>query len=98
MKDELGVQRLDHLVSTVKAAAGFTPLGGLLSEVVGVVIPQQRMDRLVAFARELDARLENVKADLVKLSLANEHFSDLLEESVRQAARSLSQERREYIA
>ena len=52
-----------------------------------------------SFAEELDRRLRaHEAADGITDRLRNEHFADLLEEGIRQAARSLSDDRRQYLA
>jgi hypothetical protein len=72
--------------------------GSLLVELAGTVFPNQRMDRIVKYARVLEHKLSSLQQDFVRSQLTNENFTDLLEEGMRQAARSLSDERREYIA
>jgi len=97
--DALAVQKSDYVTSAAKAVLGVVPFAGsLLAEVAGTVIPNQRMDRIVRFAGVLEQRLSSLEQDFVRAQLNNEHFTDLLEEGLRQAARSLSDERREYIA
>ena len=46
----------------------------------------------------MQARISKLEESFVKANLTNENFTDLVEESLRQAARSLSDERREYIS
>jgi hypothetical protein len=85
---------------TLKSALGMIPLAGpFLSEIAGSIIPNQKVDRLIMFAAELDKRLSGLedKAQL-KQVIQNEEFTDLVEEGMRQASRSLSDERREYLA
>ena len=72
--------------------------GSLLSELAGTIIPNQRLDRISKFVLILEGKLSNLEQEFIHSQLVNEKFSDLLEESARQAARSLSDERREYIA
>lgn len=92
-------QRTDYVTSAAKAALGAVPfVGSLLVELAGVVIPNQRIDRIVKFATALEQRLSKIEQDFIKSQLQDEAFADLLEEGLRQAARSLSDERREYIA
>ena len=71
--------------------------GSLLAEIAGTVIPNQRIDRVVKFAAQLEAKLAALEQDFVRSQLTNENFTDLMEEGLRQAARSLSDERREHI-
>ena len=95
----LALRGPDYVVSAAKAVLGAAPfVGNLLGELVGVVIPNQRTDRLVKFAIELESRLVSLEDRARDQLRTNEHFSELLEEGLRQASRSLSDERREYIA
>ena len=50
------------------------------------------------FAAALESKLAALEQDFVRSQLTNENFTDLMEEGLRQAARSLSDERREHIA
>ncbi|MDQ3126100.1 MAG: hypothetical protein M3Q74_10930, partial [Pseudomonadota bacterium] len=48
---------------TVKGVLGMIPgLGGLLAEVAGQFIPQQRLERLEVYGRHLSARLDPANA------------------------------------
>lgn len=89
----------DYVASAAKAVLGAVPFAGsLLAELAGSVIPNQRIDRLAKFALALEARLSELDQAHVRAQLADENFTDLAEEGVRQAARSLSDERRQYLA
>lgn len=97
-QDHLQSNRSDYVASAAKAALGTVPIfGSLLSELAGTVIPNQRTDRIVKFAHLLEFRLSNLE-EFVRTQFSDEQFTDLLEEGLRQSARSLSDERREYIA
>lgn len=89
----------DYVASAAKAALGAVPfVGSLLSELAGTVIPNQRVDRVVKFAEQLERRLNDVQRDLIQASILDERFGELLEEALRQSSRSLSDQRREYLA
>lgn len=65
------------------------------------LIPHQREDRLAKFVEGLDGRLREIDEEhprLIKEALQDEHFVDLLLEGFRQAARSLSDDRRQYLS
>jgi hypothetical protein len=97
--DDLSIAAADIIASAIKSFVGAVPVAGpLFAEVVGLVIPQQRMDRIAAYAQSLDPRLARVEQQLIRSQLTNENFTDLIEESVRQAARAVSHDRREQIA
>jgi hypothetical protein len=96
---DLAVGSADYVASAAKAALGAVPFAGsLLAELAGAVIPNQRIERIVKFAAILEDRLSGLEQEFVQAQLKNEHFSDLVEEALRQSARSLSDERREQIA
>jgi len=95
----LKYQKSDFLTQLTKAGLGAVPfVGSLLSEVASSIIPNQRFDRVVAFAKKLEDKLEKLNKDFIHSQLADEAFVDVLEEGVMQAAKSVSDERREYIA
>lgn len=98
-KQSLSLAPVDHITSVVKGAVGVIPVAGpLLAEIAGTLIPNQRIDRLVKFAEQLGSRLSDIEADKLREHLTDENFTDAVEESMRQAARSTSDERRAYIA
>ena len=74
------------------------PISPFLSEAVGFVIPKQRMDRVAKFATVFEKKGETLDQEQIRAHLNNENFVGLLEDSVLEAARSLTDERREYIA
>ena len=97
--EDLKSRLADYSVAATRGAANLVPIvGPVLAEVLGVVIPQQRIDRIAKFAEELERRLSSVEINMLKSQLNNGEFTDLIEEGFRQAARSLSDERRQYIA
>ena len=96
----LDTRSADYVATALRAVMGSVPIvGPLFGELAGVVVPNQRMERIAKFAEELDRRLRVLEAaDDITDRLGNEHFADLLEEGIRQAARSLSDDRRQYLA
>ena len=96
---ELEIQTVDIVASAMKSALSLLPtMGPLMSELVGTIIPNQRFDRLVKYSIQLEKKTEKIDSALLKLALQNENFTELMEESLRQSARSLSDERRSYLA
>ena len=96
----LDTRSADYVATALRAVMGSVPIvGPLFGELAGVVVPNQRMERIAKFAEKLDRRLRVLEAaDDITDRLGNEHFADLLEEGIRQAARSLSDDRRQYLA
>jgi hypothetical protein len=96
---QLSPQATDYVTAAARAVLGMVPFAGsLLAELAGTIIPNQRIDRIAKFAKTLERKLLYLEQDFVRSQLVNESFTDLLEEGMRQAACSLSDERREYIA
>lgn len=99
LPEEIKTQAIDHIATGVKVALGAVPFAGsLLAEVAGAIIPNQRIDRLADFARKLEERIKSLEEAKVLSELADVEFTDLLEESMWQACRATTSERREYLA
>lgn len=99
MSVNLESNKNDLLVSAAKSIVGVVPIAGsLLSELVGNLIPNQRIDRLSNYVKELDERLSKIPIEKINSLLRNEEFIDLIEEGFIQAARAISNERRKYIS
>jgi len=89
----------DIKASLAKSVLGAVPLvGPFLSEVVGTVIPNQRVDRLGKFIQEVDKRLSRFEESYLNELIQDDECVDLIEESFFSASRGVSDERREYIA
>jgi hypothetical protein len=73
-------------------------VGSLISEIVGNIIPNQRVDRIDRFIQLLGQRLENLEKDFLDTRLKEPAAVDLLEDAFMQAARATNQERIEHIA
>lgn len=98
LKEDLENNKTDYLTSIAKATLGMVPyLGPFLSEIIGSIIPNQRMDRLSKYLVELNETLEKIPVEKLSIFLNNEAFLDLIEESFLQASRVLTEERRQYI-
>lgn len=88
----------DYVSAGARAIVGAAPfVGSLLAEIAGAVIPNQRIDRIAKFAQALEDKLGDIDQVLVRTKLADENFTDLMEEGLRLAARAVSEERREHL-
>jgi hypothetical protein len=97
--NSLAPQSADYLAAALKAILGAVPLAGsLLVELAENVIPNQRIDRVTKFVKILEKKIAHLEEVFVHSQLADESFTDLLEEALRQSVRSLTPERREYLA
>lgn len=98
-KVDLGTNKNDIAAAILKSCLGVIPgIGSALSEIVGFIIPNQKIDRIVEYVRILDTKISNIHIDIIDSIKNNEYFIDLMEESFIQASRAISNERREYIA
>lgn len=97
--DILKSKLLDYSVAAARGVANLVPIvGPIIAEIIAVRIPSQRVDRIAKFADELERRLSTLENGWSESQLGNEEVIDLIEEGIRQATHSLSDERREYIA
>ena len=97
--DNLKSSSVDYSVAIARSVVGLVPtFGPLLGELITVTIPNQRIDRVTKFAEVLESRLNEVEKCLLESNITDDEFTDLIEEGIRQAARSLSDKRRSYIA
>jgi hypothetical protein len=99
MDEELKPGKADLVTAGLKSIVGAIPLvGALVSEIVGSVIPNQRLDRMADFVADLGEKLQDLSEEQVRQQMWLEENVDLFEESVIQAARAMSPERRRQIA
>ncbi|MEO8496478.1 MAG: hypothetical protein ABI614_15525 [Planctomycetota bacterium] len=89
---------VDGVTSLSKSAIGVVPYAGtFFAEIVGHVIPNQRIDRIVRFIKKLDDRLRELEATLDE-RCNDPEVVDILEDSFFQAARAITDDRLDYIA
>lgn len=99
MSENITPNKVDILVSSAKSVLGVVPFAGpLLAELVGNLIPNQRVDRLTKYVQALEQKLSEIDRDKIDDALKDGEGVDLLEEGFIQASRSLTDERRKYIA
>lgn len=109
MKDKLSViqpdeitletNQADRAASFLKAVAGAAPVvGSLVTELITVTIPNQKQDRIIAFLKVLNDKVRYIEKDVLRQKMKGDGFTSLLEDALRQASRSLSPERRKYLA
>jgi hypothetical protein len=102
--DVIKTRAIDYVASGAKAIVGtvggaVVPFAGsFLAEIVGFVIPNQRMDRLADFTAKLEDRVKNIEKGKITSQFNDEEFTDLVEEALHQAARSTTEDRRRYLA
>ena len=69
-----------------------------MSELIGNLIPNQRIDRLVKYIIELERKLSDLSAERIRELLQGNECIDLFEEGFVQASRAITDERRTQIA
>lgn len=98
-KPNVNESKTDVAISVGMATLSLLPFAGpILAEIVGTLIPNQRLDRLARFAEILDEKLAELDEDVLEQKVRTEEFVDLFEDGAFQAARAMSDERRERIA
>lgn len=98
-ENKLNSNKTDLAAAFVKAGLGIIPYGGgFLAEILGSIIPNQRVDRIAAFCFELDLKLQDLPSEKTNSLLKNKEFIDFLEESFLQVSRAFTSERRDYIS
>lgn len=73
-------------------------VGPLAAEIVGAIIPNQRIDRIESLLRLLESKISEEDKEKVKQRVVSPESVDLIEDGFVQASRALSEERKEYIA
>ena len=73
-------------------------VGPSIAEIIGSVIPSQRIDRIASLLKALEAKIDPEVKAKVEAKMLEEKSIDLLEDGFLQAARALSEERIDYIA
>lgn len=91
----------DRLASVAKGVSGACPLiGPIISEAIGQLIPNQRLDRVISFLKTLEEDFAQVQFRLSRIerNSATPEGLDILEEGMLQAARSVSKDRQKWLA
>jgi len=95
----LETQATDALAAASRMVLGAVPvIGSALAEMATTIIPRQRMERVIDFAQKLYEKTKKLEASFIAAQLSDENFLDILEEGMSQAAKSVAEKRREYIA
>lgn len=99
--NELANNKIDYLTSIAKGVVSSCPLiGPIAAEAIGIIIPQQRLDRVAAFLKELDARVRILDNNFETFSrnARSAEGLEVLEDGLVQAGRSASTDRKERLA
>ena len=89
----------DIIAILTKGGLGAIPyLGPIAAEIIGNLIPNQRIDRIFSLLKTLESKIDEEEKSKVEKRMLEEKSIDLMEDGFMQAARALSEERIEYIA
>lgn len=95
----LGETWRDRSTALARGTIGMVPVAGaILAEIVEQIIPNQRLERLEAYVRFLNERLNTLPIDELRERMQQAANIDLFEAGAHQAVRALSEERKRYIA
>jgi hypothetical protein len=100
-KPILETNRTDIIAALARGVASACPIiGGLIAEAVNQIIPNQKVERVIDYLRLLDQKIAALNEDFGRVAdrLRDERGLDLFEDGILQAARAISQERREHLA
>jgi len=93
------VARRDVAVAISKGVFGAIPfVGPLAAEVIGILIPNQRVDRIEALLKALSAKVADFEEERLKKRFTEPGFIDVFEEGLVQASKALSDDRIQYVA
>lgn len=95
----MSTEKADVTTIVAKGLLGAIPfVGPLAAEIVGTIIPNQRIDRIESILRLLEAKIAEYDRQKVRERIVSPEYVDLMEDGFWQAARALSEERKDYIA
>ena len=99
LKPPAGNAAPDRIVAALRAVASAVPIaGGVLAEIVNEIIPNQRIDRIESYLKNLAIEIDALKMDDVSDRMLRPSNIALIEQGAYQAARAISEERRKRIA
>lgn len=88
---------IDRATAGGKVATSFIPiLGSAIGEILGQLIPAQRVDRIVDFIQRLDKKVDHLETEVKEQRVKRD--VDLIESALWHVTRSPTEERRERIA
>ena len=95
----LTTNAVDWTAVAAKGGLGAIPVvGSLAAELVGSIIPNQRMDRIVHFLELLEVRVKDLEKSKLDGRKSDPQFVDIMEDAFFQASRAVSEDRLEHIA
>lgn len=95
----MSTKEIDIATILGKGLVGAIPfVGPLAAEIVGTIIPNQRIDRIEALLKVLESKFAEEDKARIEERITDPESVDLIEDAFIQTSRALSEERKEYIA
>ena len=95
----LDTNSADITAIILKSTCKLAPVvGGFIGEIVGQLIPNQRINRVQQYSEILGKMFEELDETLLPILIANNNFIEFVEDSYYHAIRSATQKRMEQIA
>ena len=95
----LNNNKFDTLTLVLKSAASIVPyIGAPIAEIIGTVIPNQRLDRIVSFIENLRGKVDDIENKINKRSKTDPSFLDFFEDELLQVGRATTGERINYLS
>lgn len=89
----------DITVMIIKSLTSCIPyIGGPIAEIIGYVIPNQRLDRLSQFVEKLKEKVDDIDDKINERSKSDPLFLDFFEDELTQVSRATTEERIEYLS
>ncbi|WP_426992937.1 hypothetical protein [Methylomonas sp. CM2] len=95
----MNTEKNEVLTALTKGVIGMVPvIGPIVAEIVGVLVPNQRIQRIELLLKKLESKLEHLDTETIKGLMTAPEAIDLMEDGFLQASKAISEERKEYIA
>jgi hypothetical protein len=89
----------DRIALAAKGVVGAIPfVGNLVAEIIGSIIPNQRVDRIARFLELLADKVRDIEEETLASKMRTEEFVDLFEDGMIQASRAVSEDRKRHLA
>ena len=89
----------DIVAVIMKSVVSLVPyIGGPIAEVIGYVVPNQRLDRLTRFVKIIKEKVEDIDEKINKRSKQDPIFLDFFEDELTQVSRATTEERMNYLS
>jgi hypothetical protein len=99
VEPKLGENIGDRVTALITSGLKTIPISGsIMAELVGALVPEQRLVRIESYLRYLESRISLLSNEQKEAIRTSADHVDLFEEGAYQAVRALTDERRQKIA